>query len=100
MAEGGRGAHRREAAGGLRARGDAWTHTMLVVDEAAKLRDEAKKPDRADAGGAAARVGKAVAMQEKDGVIHAYGHWTAGVPLAEDFLRRLTGGKRRFAAMC
>ena len=24
--------------------GDAWTHTMLVVDEAAKLRDEAKNP--------------------------------------------------------
>ena len=47
--------------------GDAWTHTMLVVDEAAK--------------------------QEKDGVIHAYGHETAGVPLAEDFLRRLTGEK-------
>ncbi|MFR5795304.1 MAG: HD domain-containing protein [Christensenellales bacterium] len=38
-------------------------------------------------------VGKAVAMQEKDGVIHAYGHETAGVPLAEDFLRRLTGEK-------
>ena len=97
--------------------GDAWTHTMLVVDEAAKLRDEAKNPaglmlaacltvqgSRPGVFGGEALilplmalllhdVGKAVAMQEKDGVIHAYGHETAGVPLAEEFLQRLTGEK-------
>ena len=73
--------------------GDAWTHTMLVVDEAAKLRDEAKNPTGLMLAALLHDVGKAVAMQEKEGVIHAYGHETAGVPLAEDFLRRLTGEK-------
>ena len=73
--------------------GDAWTHTMLVVDEAAKLRDEAKNPKGLMLAALLHDAGKAVAMQEKDGVIHAYGHETAGVPLAEDFLRRLTGEK-------
>ena len=73
--------------------GDAWTHTMLVVDEAAKLRDEAKNPTGLMLAALLHDVGKAVAMQEKDGVIHAYGHETAGVPLAEEFLRRLTGEK-------
>ena len=61
---------------------------MLVVDEAAKLRDEAKNPAGLMLAALLHDVGKAVAMQEKDGVIHAYGHETAGVPLAEEFLRR------------
>ena len=29
--------------------------------------------------------------EEKNGVLHAYDHETKGLPLAEDFLRRLTG---------
>ena len=73
--------------------GDAWTHTMRVVDEAAKLRDRAKHPLGLMLAALLHDVGKADAMQEKNGVIHAYGHETAGVPLAEEFLRRLTGEK-------
>ena len=73
--------------------GDAWTHTMRVVDEAAKLRDKAKNPLGLMLAALLHDVGKAVAMQEKDGVIHAYGHETAGVPLAQKFLKRLTREK-------
>ena len=38
-------------------------------------------------------VGKAEAMQEKNGVIHAYGHEMKGMPLAQRFIRRLTNEK-------
>ena len=73
--------------------GDAWTHTMRVVDEAAKLRNEAKNPLGLMLAALLHDVGKAAAMQEKDGVIHAYGHEAAGVPLARNFLKRLTREK-------
>lgn len=73
--------------------GDAWTHTMRGVDEAAKLRGRAKHPLGLMLAALLHDVGKAEAMQEKNGVIHAYGHEEKGVPLARAFLRRLTGEK-------
>ena len=73
--------------------GDAWAHTMRVVDEAAKLRDRAEYPLGLMLAALLHDVGKADAMQEKDGVIHAYGHETKGVPLAQNFIRRLTREK-------
>jgi tRNA nucleotidyltransferase (CCA-adding enzyme) len=80
------------------AEGDVWTHTMMVIDEAAKLRQEAAEPE----GGAVASplgfmlaavthdFGKAVCTEEIHGVIHAYDHETKGLPLVDAFLRRLT----------
>ena len=73
--------------------GDAWTHTMRVVDEAAKMRDKAKRPLGLMLAALLHDVGKADAMQEKNGVIHAYGHEVKGVPLARNFIRRLTSEK-------
>ena len=37
--------------------------------------------------------GKVAATTESGGVIHAYGHEEAGLPPAEDFLRRVIGEK-------
>ena len=72
------------------AEGDVWTHTMMVLDEAAKLRHQAQNPYWFMLGALTHDFGKAVCTEEKDGVIHAYQHETAGLPLAERFLQRLT----------
>lgn len=86
------------------AEGDVWTHTMMVLDAAAALRGTTAEPE----GGAVAEdsaiknplgfmlaalthdFGKAITTEIKDGVIHAYDHEKAGLPLIEAFLRRLT----------
>jgi len=72
------------------AEGDVWTHTMMVLDEAAKLRHQAQNPYWFMLGALVHDFGKAVCTEVKDGVIHAYEHETKGLPLAEAFLRRLT----------
>lgn len=70
--------------------GDVWNHTMLVLDEAAKLRDRAEHPLWLLLGALTHDFGKALSTEEINGVFHAYGHAAAGLPLAEAFLRRLT----------
>ena len=69
--------------------GDVWTHTMQVLDEAAKLRCDAKEPLWFMLSALCHDFGKAVTTEEKDGVIHAYEHETAGLPLVERFLSRV-----------
>ena len=73
------------------AEGDVWNHTMLVLDEAAKLRHRISNPYWFMLTALVHDFGKAVTTEEKNGVLHAYDHETKGLPLAEDFLRRLTG---------
>ncbi len=72
------------------AEGDVWTHTMMVLDEAAKLRHKAAQPLWFMLSAVTHDFGKAVATGEKDGVLHAYEHEKQGLPLAENFLRRIT----------
>lgn len=76
------------------AEGDVWTHTMLVLDEAAKLRSKTRNPYWFMLGALVHDFGKAVCTEEIGGVIHAYHHEEAGLPLAERFLRRLTSESR------
>lgn len=71
--------------------GDVWTHTMMVLDEAAKLRDRTANPYWFMLSALTHDFGKAVCTEDKDGVLHAYQHETKGLPLAEAFLRRITG---------
>ena len=70
--------------------GDVWTHTMMVLDEAAKLRHRAANPFWFMLAALTHDFGKAVCTEEKDGVLHAYLHEIKGLPLAETFLRRIT----------
>ena len=70
--------------------GDVWTHTMQVLDEAAALRDTAREPMWFMLAALCHDFGKAVATEEKNGVLHAYGHEIMGLPLAQRFLGRLT----------
>ena len=72
------------------AEGDVWNHTMLVLEEAAKLRHRAADPWWFMLTALVHDFGKAVCTEEKNGVLHAYQHETLGLPLAEAFLRRIT----------
>ncbi len=70
--------------------GDVWTHTMQVLDEAAALRDKAKEPMWFMLSALCHDFGKAETTEERNGVLHAYGHEKKGVPLVQRFLSRLT----------
>lgn len=69
--------------------GDVWTHTMMVVDAAAGMRDRAEQPFPFMLSALCHDLGKAVTTQEVDGRLVSYGHEVAGVPLADTLLRRL-----------
>ena len=73
------------------AEGDVWTHTMMVLDEAAKLRHRTANPYWFMLSAVAHDFGKAICTEEHNGVLHAYNHETLGLPLVETFLRRITG---------
>lgn len=75
--------------------GDVFEHTMLVLDCAAGLRDQAKQPLAFMLAALLHDLGKAVATQvQPDGKITAYGHERAGLEPCERQLRRLTGQVR------
>lgn len=69
--------------------GDVWEHTMLVLDEAAKLRHLAKKPLAFMLSALCHDLGKAQTTWVIDGRIRALGHEQAGMPLAKQLLNRL-----------
>lgn len=72
------------------AEGDVWNHTMMVLDAAAKLRGQVKRPFAFMLSALTHDFGKAACSVAVKGVIHAYEHEKAGVPLTETFVRRLT----------
>ena len=72
------------------AEGDVWTHTMMVLDEAAKLRNRAANPYWFMLSALTHDFGKAVCTEESGGVLHAYQHEVLGLPLAKAFLQRIT----------
>ena len=76
------------------AEGDVWNHTMMVLDEAAKLREKAENPLGFMLAALTHDFGKAICTEEINGVIHAYEHEIQGLPLAESFLRRITAESR------
>lgn len=73
--------------------GDVWTHTMEVIDRAAAFREAAENPYAFMMLALTHDLGKIVTTEEINGRIHAYGHETEGLPIAEALLQRLTGEK-------
>ena len=73
--------------------GDVWVHTMEVVDRAAKYRDRTTDPYALMLLALTHDMGKAVTTEFIKGRIHAYDHENRGVPIAEAFVRRITGEK-------
>ena len=73
--------------------GDVWTHTMLVLDQAAALRSRARQPFPFMLAALCHDLGKPAATEYVRGRIHAYDHESAGVPLADALVRRIVGDK-------
>lgn len=75
--------------------GDVWKHTMMVLDEAAKIRDKSENPLALMLSCLCHDFGKAVCSEKgKDGFTHSYRHEELGLPLIEKFLDRLTNERR------
>lgn len=70
--------------------GDVFQHTMLVLNEAAALRERAEYPGALMLAALAHDFGKAICTEIIDGNIRSTNHEILGLPLAEAFLRRLT----------
>ncbi|MCQ2500925.1 MAG: HD domain-containing protein [Lachnospiraceae bacterium] len=70
--------------------GDVWTHTMLVLDQAAGLRKQAKEPLYLMLAALCHDIGKAITTEEINGRLHALGHETEGLPLVKKALQRVT----------
>ena len=70
--------------------GDVWTHTMMVLDEAAKRREYAEEPLYFMISALVHDFGKITATKFTDGEYHAYDHEMQGIPIVKSFLKRLT----------
>lgn len=76
------------------AEGDVWTHTMMVMDVAAGYRSKVSNPLGLMISAVAHDLGKAVCTEIVNGEIHAYNHETIGLPIVENFMKRLTNDKK------
>ncbi len=70
--------------------GDVWTHTMMVLDECAKVSDKAEYPLYFMVSGLVHDFGKIVCTEFKKGDYHAYRHETEGRDIIKPFVRRIT----------
>lgn len=69
--------------------GDVWTHTMMVLDEAAKKRNTVTNPLGFMLSALCHDYGKSVCTENINGEIHAYRHETEGLPLVMAFMERI-----------
>lgn len=74
--------------------GNVWIHSLMVVDEAAKLRSKSKYPDSFMLAALLHDIGKPATSEFKDGRIRSHGHDRLGTELTEEFLKKLTDDKR------
>ncbi len=72
------------------AEGDVWNHTMMVLDAAASLREQAQEPLSFMLSALFHDLGKAVSTKMIRGALRSYGHEKEGLPLAAAALKRLT----------
>lgn len=79
------------------AEGDVFCHTMMVLDEAAKYRDEVSDPFGFMLTALCHDFGKPVCTEVIKGKICSHQHEIKGLPLVETFLRRLTNETKRIA---
>lgn len=74
--------------------GDVWTHTKMVLDEAAKIRHLASEPFHFMMAALCHDMGKAITTTTSDGKIVSNGHDKEGVQVAKEFLIRITNEKQ------
>lgn len=70
--------------------GSAWNHTMLVLDEAARLRDQSRNPKALLWSALLHDIGKPGTTHRKKGRITSYDHDKAGEILCIEFLKQFT----------
>lgn len=71
--------------------GDVWTHTMMVMDAAAKNRDKVPDPLAFMLAALCHDMGKPVSTSvDEEGIVHSYLHEIKGLPIVKTFLNRLT----------
>lgn len=70
--------------------GNAWNHTLLVVDEAARRRAESRDPRALLWAALLHDVGKPSTTRSRKGKITSYDHEKVGAGMAGDFLRCFT----------
>ena len=75
------------------AEGDAYTHTMMVLDAAASFRGKVQNKTAFMLAALCHDLGKAVSTECESGFFHAYGHEEKSALLADSLLRRLTSEK-------
>lgn len=84
--------------------GDAWTHTLMVVDEAAKYRDELSEEWRLPFmwGMLLHDIGKPIASywDEEKQKITSIDHDRIGEPIARQFMERLTNNQNLIDKVC
>lgn len=76
------------------AEGDVYTHTMMVLDAAASMREGANYPLGFMLSALVHDFGKPATTEVIDGRIHAYGHEALGLPVVREFLGRITNERR------
>lgn len=70
--------------------GDAWNHTMLVLDKAAQLKGESSYPLGFMLSALTHDIGKPAAFEIKDEIPTHHGHDKLGGPVSLDFLANIT----------
>lgn len=74
--------------------GDAYTHTMMTLDVAAKMRNDSLNPAYFMVSALCHDFGKPSTLSyDKNNVPHSYNHNKAGVPIAVEFLQRVNRDK-------
>lgn len=79
--------------------GTVWEHTMLVIDEAAKVRRESSDPVTLMWAALLHDIGKPSTTKLRKGHLTSYGHHTAGAKLAEEFLTYFGSEHERICKM-
>lgn len=74
--------------------GNAWNHTLLVVDEAAKLRDKSKNKEVFMWASLLHDIGKPETTATRKGRITSYNHEEVGAKLAIKFLHQFTDDEK------
>lgn len=70
--------------------GDVYNHTMQVLDEAARLKSDAKQPEFFMVSALCHDMGKpSTTLVDENGIVHSYGHEVEGKDVAEQFLKHL-----------
>lgn len=71
--------------------GDVWQHTMLTLDKMAELKDKAKNPEYLMFSALCHDLGKPIVLTfDNKGIPHNFGHEKSGVPVASEFIHRIS----------